>query len=130
MAVKQVRLQDVSSYLGGLAVFTALLFGLVIFVFQLRLQLQDRDDQLRRANQEELIDQLFYNVNYSVLLGILTTTVGVVAASTADGDRGAPVWVSALLVTLASHLLLTIFMCIKRVHASYNTVIDERTVRR
>ncbi|WP_370185104.1 hypothetical protein [Rhodococcus wratislaviensis] len=113
-----VRLKDVSGVLGGLSVFTALLFGLVIFVFQLRLQLKS-DGVNRTGFLMRLVDQLFANVNYAVVVGVVTTTVGVVAINVGDKDAGAPVWLSAILTGLGLHLVLTIFMCVKRVHSAY-----------
>lgn len=115
----EVRLKEISGFLGGLAVFTALLFGLVIFVFQLRLQLRTDGEFSAHSTLVRLIDQLFANVNYAVVVGVVTTAVGVIAASTLDSTTGAPVWVSAVLTALATHLVLTIFMCVKRVHSAY-----------
>lgn len=112
-----VRLSDVSGFLAGLAVFTALLFGLVVFVFQLRLQLRS-DGVASTSTLARLVDQLFYNVNYAVVMGVGTTAVGVVAVHLAD-TSGPPVWISAVLTALGLHLTLTILMCVKRVHAAY-----------
>lgn len=114
-----VRLKELSGFLGGLAVFTALLFGLVIFVFQLRLQLRTDGEFSAHSALVRLIDQLFANVNYAVVVGVVTTAVGVIAAATLDSAKGTPVWMSAVLTALAMHLVLTIFMCVKRVHSAY-----------
>lgn len=119
-----VHLKDVSGFLGGLAVFTALLFGLVIFVFQLRLQIRAEGRAIPGGFLVRLIDQLFVNVNYAVVVGVVTTAVGVVAINLADPTQGAPVWLSAILTALGLHLVLTIFMCIKRVHSAYRQLAN------
>lgn len=113
------RLNDIGSVLAGLAVFTALLFGLVIFVFQLRIQIKDDGRDRDRPRLAEMVDETFSNVTYSVIVGIITTTCGLIAAGVADTVTGAPVWISAVLVALSTHLLLTILMCLKRIHSAY-----------
>lgn len=113
------RLKDTASVLAGLAVFTALLFGLVIFVFQLRVQIKSDGRDHVRPRIAVLIDETFANVTYSVIVGIATTVVGLVAAAIADKEAGAPDWISALLAALGLHLVLTILMCLKRVNSAY-----------
>ncbi|ORL11663.1 hypothetical protein [Prescottella equi] len=114
-----VRLSEIGGYLGGLAVFTALLFALVIFVFQLRVQISDDSRFDRSSTLFELIDQIFSNVCYAVVIGVLTTGLGVVAVTLTDGTEGAPAPLSSALAAFALHLVLTIFMCIKRIQAAY-----------
>jgi hypothetical protein len=113
------RMKDVASLLAGLAVFTALLFGLVIFVFQLRVLIKDDGRDRDRPRLAALIDETFANVTYSVIVGITTTVLGVVGAALADKDKGAPVWLTAVLAALCVHLVLTILMCLKRVNSAY-----------
>ncbi|MFE3105974.1 hypothetical protein [Nocardia tengchongensis] len=116
-AWRRIQLADVSGFLAGLAVFAALLFGLVVFVFQLRLQLRSTGVSAT-STLARLVDQLFYNVNYAVVIGVGTTAVGIVAVHLAN-KNSAPVWISALLTGLGLHLTLTILMCVKRVHSAY-----------
>ncbi|QIN93631.1 hypothetical protein SEA_DUMPSTERDUDE_43 [Gordonia phage DumpsterDude] len=111
-------MNDIGGFLGGLAVFTALLFGLVIFLFQLRMQIKDSGYETLRPRFTRFIDQVFANVNYAVAIGVLTTALGVIGTSIGD-DQGAPVWLSSILVGFCVHLLLTILMCIKRVTSAY-----------
>ncbi|BBZ80037.1 hypothetical protein MANY_53740 [Mycolicibacterium anyangense] len=119
LGIFEFRMKDTAAVLAGLAVFTALLFGLVIFVFQLRVQIKDDGRDRDRPRLASLIDETFANVTYSVVIGIVTTVVGVVAAAMADKDAGAPIWISAVLAALGLHLVLTILMCLKRVHSAY-----------
>ncbi|WP_101466400.1 hypothetical protein [Nocardia fluminea] len=116
-AWRGVRLSDVSGFLAGLAVFAALLFGLVVFVFQLRLQLRASEIS-STSTLARFVDQLFYNVNYAVVVGVATTGTGTVAVHLAN-KNSAPVWISAILTALGLHLALTILMCVKRVHSAY-----------
>ena len=113
------RMKDIASILAGLAVFTALLFGLVIFVFQLRVQIKSDGKDQERPRVAVLVDETFANVTYSVIVGVITTVVAVVAAAISHEDAGAPRWICALLAGLGLHLVLTILMCLMRIHSAY-----------
>jgi len=119
LAIIHFRMQDTASVLAGIAVFTALLFGLVIFVFQLRVQIRGDGSDRERPRVATLIDETFANVTYAVIIGMVTTVVGIVASSINQKDLGAPIWASALLGALLLHLVLTILMCLKRINAAY-----------
>lgn len=117
-----VRLRDMASYIGGVAVFTALLFALVIYVFQLRMTLLDNPNVPRDGALAGFVDQVFANVNYAVVVGVVTTTLGMSAAITAGDDgRLSPVW-SGVVVASGVHLMLVVFMCIKRLRAAYREI--------
>lgn len=113
------RMRDIAAVLAGLAVFTALLFGLVIFVFQLRVQIKDDGRDLARPRISTLIDETFANVTYSVVVGLATTVVAVIAAAIAQGTDGTPSWISGILAAMGLHLVLTILMCLKRIYSAY-----------
>ena len=116
------RMKDMASALAGLAVFTALLFGLVIFVFQLRIQIKNDGREREHPRLVRLVDETFSNVTYSVVIGLATTVVGMIAASVAEKEVGAPVWITVILVLLGTHLVLTILMCLKRIHSAYQQI--------
>lgn len=116
---KQFHATDVGAFLGGLSVFGALLFGLVVFVFQLRITAASDPRIPPGSRVIRLLDALFKNVNYAVLVGLATTSLGVLSLWLGDSKTGAPVWVSVALVYFVCHLGLTILMCVKRVDAAY-----------
>lgn len=114
-----LQLRDMQSYIGGVAILTALLFGMVVHVFQLRMQLSSNRDVKRDGDLAVLVDQLFANVNYAVVAGILATAVSMAAAVSSDDDgRINGVW-SGIVVGLGVHLLLVVTMCIKRIRLAY-----------
>lgn len=121
MRARQLSTSDMASYIAGVAIFTALLFALVIYVFQLRMQI-DTDDRVPRDGRlMRLVDQLFSNVNYAVVVGVLTTVIAMVAAMLAhDGEVG-PYW-TGVISALGLHLVLVVFMCIKRVDSAYRQI--------
>lgn len=124
------KLQDMSSYIAGVAIFTALLFGLVVYVFQLRMALLDNPNVPRDGNLVQFIDQVFANVNYAVVVGMIATALGIIAALTAaDDGHISGVW-SGVVVALGVHLMLVVFMCIKRLRAAYREIRNlPRSVR-
>lgn len=121
-AAASVRLRDMASFIGGVAVFTALLFALVIYVFQLRMALLDNPNVPRDGALVGFIDQVFANVNYAVVVGVITTALGMAAAvSAGDDGRSSRVW-SGVVVAFGVHLMLVVFMCIKRLRAAYREI--------
>lgn len=122
LAVKGgIHLYDVSKLLGGIAVFTGLLFALVSNVFSLYLRVR-RDEGL--SPYDPLIadvKELFANVAYAVLVGLGLVMLLVVAASTHTPDPSSqtaqqplgPIWTAVLIATFF-HLLLTVLMALNR----------------
>lgn len=116
------QLRDMSSYIGGTAIFTALLFGMVVHVFQLRMQLLNNPYVPRDGDLAGFVDQLFANVNYAVVVGVASTAISMGAAVTAsDSGRINHVW-SGVVVAFGVHLILVVFMCIKRIRAAYREI--------
>lgn len=113
------RLKGVEGLLSGVSVFTALLFGLLVHVFMLGLRVTDDPRVPKGGRTSKLVDQLVSNVAYAVLAGIMATAVLMVAVSTTEKDRPLSVAISAVVVALLVHLLLTIFMALKRTQAAY-----------
>ncbi|GAA2839607.1 hypothetical protein [Kribbella solani] len=124
-AIYGAELPTAGDLIQGVSILTGLLFALVIFVFQLRLQVS-LDDRIGPVSRIAiLIDELFANVLYAVVVGLVTTAVVVVAGASVGPDSGegaAPVnrWWTAGVVLVCAHLLLTIAMCLKRTRAAYS----------
>lgn len=116
---REFQAKDVGSFLGGIAVFAALLFALVVFVFQLRISAGNNPATENKDRLLKLLDQLFANVSYAVLIGLATTFLGIISIWLTDEEAGAPIWLSVLLVAAVTHLVLTIMMCLKRINAAY-----------
>lgn len=133
------RIGIVGDLLAGFAVLAGFLFGLVIFVFQLRLGMSSDPRVQSKVLLPTLIDQLFANVLYAVLVSFALIVATVAAAATEP--RAAPVvpaqtsaltdaagtgvalglepWVSAVVVALAVHLLAVLGMCLTRTRRAY-----------
>ncbi|AFR47976.1 hypothetical protein [Gordonia sp. KTR9] len=121
MGAKGLVMNEIGAYISGVAIFTALLFALVIYVFQLRMQL-DVDQRVSPTGRLiRLVDQLFSNVNYAVVIGVATTVTAMIAAAFAKDGAVNYVW-GGILATLGLHLVLVVLMCIKRVQSAFGQI--------
>lgn len=125
IAVFRVELQGIDDVVGGLSILAGFLFGLLIFVFQLRLQVTNDPRVARQGLLPRLLDQLFSNVSYAVLVGFVTATVAIAASATRtpfpdSADLMAVNrWWSAVLVALFVHLMLMLAMALRRLRTAY-----------
>lgn len=119
------KMSIVDEVISAIAIITALLFGMVVFIFQLRLQLSARDVMDRTPTTTiELIDELFANVCYSIVVGFLTIAAALWGAAerspTPTGSMG-PIWAvgTAVILFFGVHFSLSLAMCLKRLTAAY-----------
>ena len=107
---------DTAALLAAVAVYTGLIFNLSFNVFDKSLAI--RNDPFREGDEVtlELVDELFANVNYTVVVGLITTAVLVSASLFPAPDHIA--WVArvtvAIVAGLSAHLFLMSGMIIKR----------------
>ncbi|MDB6425871.1 hypothetical protein [Curtobacterium sp. 20TX0008] len=117
-------MNDASAIVGGASVLSGFLFGVVVYVFQLRQSLVHDPRVQGQARLPVLIDELFSNVVYAVLVSFALTAAALVIAATQSHDaKGVlvptePV-VAAALVLVAAHLLAVVVMCMKRLRRAY-----------
>lgn len=117
------RVQDFGQVLAGIAILTGFAFALIVFVFQLRLDLVERRAVHPGGVAARLVNELFTNVSYATLVG-LATVVFLVAAGALGAPPDAPgalgLFTSSIAVFLGSHFFLTLVMCIKRLYTAYD----------
>jgi hypothetical protein len=113
------KLQGIEAAVGGVAIYTALLFGMLIHVFQLRIRVADSETLRASIRLGRLIDELESNVAYAVLVGIAATSALVIAASLLGTTNPLPRGASSVLTALFVHLILSTFLVLKRVRAAY-----------
>ncbi|MFD5365217.1 hypothetical protein ACFWJ2_38265 [Streptomyces tendae] len=114
------HLYDVSKFIGGIGVFTGLLFGLLTNVFTLSLRLQ-RDDDLADHDVALNVRELFANVSWAVAVGLTLVVLLVVTGSIHDPKKPLDSIWTGVLVSFFSHLILIVLMSLKRIwlaHAS------------
>ncbi len=117
------RLQSVGDMVQGLAIITSLLFALAIFIFQLRLSLRAESN----STTTRLVDEMFDNACYAILVGLVLTAFvvvsGVTRESLPDGTTQ-PVgpFVTSCIVAISLHFLGVLAMSLKRLKAAYAKV--------
>ena len=106
-----------SNLLTAVSILAALSISAAIYVFELRVSTQARlvND---RARSTVLLDQLFTNLLYSVLVGFLLIAIMLF-------NPYGPIW-NAILVAIAAHYLLTMLMCMKRLFAAFQFATGKR----
>jgi hypothetical protein len=65
------------------------------------------------------VDQLQANVSYAVFIGILATVVLSVASGTTDNKYRVGRVMTAILVVILTHFVMTTLMILKRMRAAY-----------
>jgi len=116
--------RNIGGVLGGVGVFTALLFAMLINLFNLSVKLR-RDEGVRPEEPLALnVDELFYNVGWSVVVGLALVISMTAAAVTHSAARGLGyAWV-VVLVSLLLHLILTVVLAIVRLVSAYEAISD------
>lgn len=113
--------------IAAVSVLAALLFGTVVYVFQLRIQVSHDPRVEKGSRLLVLLDELFANLVYAVLAGLAVTITSVVAASfehvVADGGLWGGVW-ATVLVSGSVHFVFSVLMCLKRLSSAF----DELTI--
>jgi uncharacterized membrane protein len=119
-----LRLSALGEIVGGLALMAGFLFALVIFVFELRLRVTSDPRTQTAVQLPRLVDELFANITYSVVIALIATGVAIIAATnepqTVFGVQlGVEPWLSAVIVVLMAHLFAMILTCLRRTGAAY-----------
>ncbi|NEA42334.1 hypothetical protein [Streptomyces sp. SID11385] len=115
-------LVEVTRLLGGIGVFTGLLFGLLTNTFTLSLRVR-RDEGLPPDHKMvKQVDELFANLAWSVVIGCLLVTAIVAAGAThSPADALEPPW-TWMMVFLFLHLMLTVLMALKRLWFAHQDI--------
>lgn len=110
--------------LAGVAVFTALLFALLVNVLTLAVKLR-RDEGLRTESRiVRDVEELFANVSWSVVVGLLLVSLLVPAAAVADPAHPMPQWLAGLLAGVFAHLVITVIMAVSRLNHAFLQIRD------
>lgn len=133
----RVELTNTTPFLTALSVFTALLFGLLILVFNTAITLRKDGNSLQNAHDiARTIQDLRATIAYSIAVAIVLvmalslSTLGMVTDPLSKGSAAnapAPVphlpwcWTPAL-IWLAVHFLLNIVKILERVRTAFNYV--------
>lgn len=118
------RLADVNAAVAGISVVAGLLCSMAVFLFQLRTSLHN--DRRLGVQDYRLVDECMSNVLWAILLGLSLALYLIVCgaggwiASTGPG----PV-LTGITVAAATHFLLVIAMCLKRLRRAYERIAQQ-----
>lgn len=115
------RARNIPEVLAAVAIFTGLVFNVFVLIFDLTARATDKLPQDSRILVDRLADELRSNVSYAVLVGITFTGLLGGVAMLRDGEKPLGVLPTAVIVFFGSHMLMTIFMILKRVRAMFRS---------
>lgn len=116
MACTRTAFSDISALLTVVSILAGLSFALAIFVFEIRQSLKQK--YRKDSAVLEIVDELFQNVIYSVLIGLISTGLGALSTVFAKGSTAELVF-QVLAVVATSHFFIVLLMCLKRLNAVY-----------
>jgi cellobiose-specific phosphotransferase system component IIC len=118
------QLIDVARLLGGIGVFTGLLFGLLTNTFTVSLRVR-RDEGLDPEHPVvKQVAELFANLGWAVVVGCLLVSLIVTAGATHPTEVAlGPGW-TGILVFLFLHLMMTVLMALKRLWHAHQKIAD------
>lgn len=124
VSAEKFQLVDVSRLLGGIGVFTGLLFGLLTNTFTLSLRVR-RDEGIDAQHAVvQQVGELFANLGWSVIVGCALVSLIVVAGATHASNESLGPWWTGVLVFLFAHLMLTVLMALKRLWYAHEKIAD------
>lgn len=134
-ALWQWQIPSLTSIISGVAITGGFLFGLLIFVFQLRLQVSHDPRVQQRKQVPRLIDQLFGLVLVASAtaggLTILLVLASLTVSTNFFGGRESPSeWWSPPIATVGIFLITLLVLILLRVRGAYRAAISGNEINR
>ncbi|MFJ6455615.1 hypothetical protein [Paenarthrobacter sp. NPDC091669] len=122
--VHEIRVGGIGPILSGVSIFTGLLFGLLVLMFNTGVAVRKDRAVLENAHGvAQVIDDARANVTYSALVALSLACVLIAAAATNRSSDGVLDWGWTVpLVWLGTHLLLNLLTILKRLRTAFNNI--------
>jgi uncharacterized integral membrane protein len=119
-----VQIGGIGQILSGVAIFTGLLFGLLVLMFNTGIALKKDRAVLENAhNATRVIDDARANVTYTALVALSLAVLLVIAAASDRSTDGILIWQWSMpLLWLGTHLTLNLFTILKRLRTAFNYI--------
>lgn len=118
-----LELLGVSQILSGVAVFTALLFGLLVLIFNTGVTLRKDGHLFGNAHDlKGVVSDLRANVTYALVIALLLDVVLITGAAVTDPTMGLAWGWTPAIVWLFLHLGLTLFTILRRLRTAFNYI--------
>lgn len=119
----QVEVRGIGQMLSGVAVFTGLLFGLLVLMFNTGITLRKDGSAITNAHGlGELIGDLRANTTYAAVVAMVLATVLMFTAASADDQGAAPWGFSPAIAYLFAHLGLMLMTILRRLRTAFNYI--------
>lgn len=113
--------RNIPDVLSAVAILTGLIFNVFVLIFDLTARATDNLPDDSRQLVDRLADELRANVSYAVLVGIVFTAILGGVTMFVDTDKPLGVVMTAFVIFVGVHMLLTVFMILKRVRAMFRS---------
>ncbi|QTV80771.1 hypothetical protein [Microbacterium sp. NIBRBAC000506063] len=115
------KLTNVEAAVAGISIVAGLLFSMAVFLFQLRTSLGA--DKRLVADDYKLVDECMSNTLWAILWGLALALFLIVAGGGGwIGAEGSGPILTGIAVAAATHFLLVIGMCLKRLRRAYERI--------
>lgn len=125
--------QGISNLIAGVSIVSALLGAVAVFLFQSRVQLNDKMNQKVLGEKKRgtifdegdinVLDELFFSVVWCIFEGMAISVILIISdcmgISEAEECRAAWSFVSSVVVVAGCNLVLVLMMCLKRMARIY-----------
>ncbi len=133
-AVLGFSFQGISNLIAGVSIVSALLGAVAVFLFQTRVQLNDKMDRKVSEGTKArgtifddgdiiVLDELFFSVVWCIFEGMAISVVLIVAdcIGIAVNEELKTIWccISSIVVMIGCNLVLVLMMCLKRMARIY-----------
>lgn len=120
------KLEEVGAAVAGISIVTGLLFAMAVFLFQLRVTL--KVDERLGEDDYALVDECMANTLWAILWGLTLALFLIIgdAGKWIANDRTGPI-LTGITVMAATHFLLVIGMCLKRLRRAYERIAMRRS---
>lgn len=115
------EVSDLSPAIASIAIYTALLFNMLMHVFQLRVRIADSETLRSDMEAGHLVDSLEASTAYTVLVGIILAAFLVVVSSV-DCVGSLTIVFSAIGASLFVHLMLCTIQVLFAIRSAYKRV--------
>jgi len=113
------RVRNVPEILAATAILTGVIFAVFVLVFDLAARAATTAAEEKHGLALQLADELRANASYAVLVGLLLSALLGGLAMFTDAAKPLPRLLNVVIVYGGLHLLLSVFMILKRVRSMF-----------
>lgn len=118
-------LEDASNAIMGISIVAALMCAMAVLVFQIRMEASA--DRRLGENDLLLINELFANIMWAILVGLLLAFILIAFDALSFFSDGFSAQIAtSISLAICTHFIIVIAMCLKRLQRAYNRVAAKK----